>query len=438
MKVVDEDRRRSSAAWLPIIRLTFALASLPVATSEASARQIEGHLSQRDRTPTNVAKECDTTQRASREVRLGTGKQLVYVEPQAVAFGQGRLLALGSPVMRNQMSVAMIGRKPAAGAIISPDGRASIVPMPPGTQRMFAPRIFYQAGSGWHVLWIETAQTDSPRVSQPGVLMYARFDGTDWSLPQRVSSSRSFLTNPTLPSQVVPTREGFALAVPIHRELDSAIVVWVREAGQWREAPVSMARRALYATLVESRGQLVLVYAGRTPDDRVALITTRSHDGARTWSTPTVVTFGSVFEPTVLAGERQLTLVWIDAQSTNNPRGARIAFSRDLGDTWTAPASVLGADEATSVAAVRVSGDWSLVFPTTAGPRRAQDLVVIGRETQKLLARDSVVGKAITIVPVAASKREVFALWNTAEPTATAMLPKLFLLRLRLSCEPPW
>lgn len=207
---------------------------------------------------------CAVVERVSTSARVGVAP--MYVEPQAVAYGRGRLFVLGNPVaIADSGSPQGMRIARAAGAIVSAEGRASIVPLP-GQHRLTGARALYKPGVGWHVLWLDAglaARSDSMGISQRGVVTYAFYDGKSWSRPRPVSGPRQFLANPASMSRMVSTARGFAVALPIRVDNgDTSVVVIANDGGHWREIVVPKTTDALYADLVAPREKLVLVYAG--------------------------------------------------------------------------------------------------------------------------------------------------------------------------------
>lgn len=423
--------------WSALAPAGAASAQTTVESRRATAL-VTGQRRASPRTDNPLGTRCVAARLPSFDVRLSAGNQLLYVEPEAVAYGRKRLLVLGGPVLvRNQSTVtpAAIKGRPAAGALIASDGRAALVPMPPGAQRLFAPRVLYEAGAGWHVLWIGATSNDTARFAYAGAVMYARFDGRSWSRPSRISSPRRFPGNPTLPSALVRTHQGFALALPGDPVTNAGAVILINEAGRWRETVVSVARGAVYAALEELRGQLVLAYSGSTADGDVGLSVTRSQDGGTTWSNAHVVVHGTVYMPRLQATDRDVAIVWIGAEETYNPRGIWIAFSHDVGQSWTAATLVPDGADATSAVSVRLSRGRSLLLHTSLKPRPSRDLVLIEDRNSTLLARDTLEIAPIAVQVAAASDDRIVALWSNADLIAGAQLPRQSLRAFRVSCR---
>jgi hypothetical protein len=417
------------------------LLSVPLSVSAAQSFAVSAAAFQaresRDRGA--QGEQCTATPLRSVAVRLSDGRSL-YVELRAVASGADRILALGTPVLVRQgsdVSPAITSKGTVAGALIGPDGIATLVPSPTGAQELVAPHVHYSAGI-WHVLWMEVMIRDSTRALQTGRVMYAKFDGKKWSTAQSVSSRRTFFLRETSPTHVAVLPRGFGLVKRLHPDSGSGVLVLVNENGRWRETVIPIATPALYATLAGWRDQLFVATVGSLSDGNSALIVTRSSDGGTTWEGTTVVARGTVFEPRLLPGSRELALAWLGADENLNPRGAWMSFAgNSSGTAWTTPAILPDGEDVRSMTSALGAADRLFVLQFS-GPRPpiARTIVSVENRSTSVLRRDTLEGETpIAISPPSILQNDLQALWASAESTSDGWKPKLSLQRFRISCE---
>lgn len=329
------------------------------------------------------------------ELRLRSGSR-VFIDAATVSVGRGRLLALGSRVLTEARGKAIdvtTGAGRAVGLLVSADGRADPVSPPPGDSAVPAARALFEPGEGWHVVWLRTMPGPQSGL-RPGVVMYARFDGSAWSQPIALSGrDEQFYVNPDLPGRLVRTPTGLAVAVPIRPVSgDVGILLYVGGKGRWRERRVAGTRGALYASLAAVGERLVLAYTGVNGAD-VGLFVRRSQDGGASWSAPTMIASGDAYDPKLVHVGDALALAWIGSESFLRPRGVRIAYSRDAGATWGEPAGTPGGADARSLATAQLDRAALLLQYDPESSPPPQRLVLVKADSVAVV--DSSVGAPI-------------------------------------------
>lgn len=205
-----------------------------------------------------------------------------------------------------------------------------------------------------HLFWAQRFNQD---FGEPDTLMYAQWDGREWSSPIDI-----FLTSsPLLPGMHYPTavidEEGYIHMIWIDQNwpsyalyYSSAHVTEARNAKAWQE-PVLLAGDATGTNYsldlaYESPQTLHVIFArvqqGNNPPEQRAVSYTRSTDGGATWSTPldiyTVPDFQSGASNTRLLADRgRLFASWSEWDETGNGHAVYFARSLDSGDRWESP-----------------------------------------------------------------------------------------------------
>ncbi len=205
-----------------------------------------------------------------------------------------------------------------------------------------------------HLFWVQRFNQD---FGEPDTLMYAQWDGREWSKPIDIFLAQS----PNLPGMHYPDavidEDGYIHLIWIDQNwpsyalyYSSAHATEAHNARAWEE-PTMLAGDATGTNYsvdlaYESPQTLHVTFArvqqGENPPEQRAVSYTRSTNGGVTWSTPldiyTIPDFQSGASNTRLLADRgRLFTSWSEWDETGNGRAVYFARSLDGGDRWENP-----------------------------------------------------------------------------------------------------
>lgn len=155
------------------------------------------------------------------------------------------------------------------------------------------------------------------------------------------------------------------------------------------------------------------------------------NNAGATWSIPSPVVKGTVYEPILMTDGRKLLVAWIGSRANLEPRGAHMAISSDLSGQWSAHEPVIGGTNATSIVGASLAAGRWLLIPSGA---KTTETVVVESGKQELLPHDNILDRAVKVAPVTVSTNQVAALWIRPDSGAATVIPRLSVYRLRLAC----
>jgi hypothetical protein len=228
-------------------RATGACMILLLSSTGACARAL-GHASADPSQCTITPERYDT---------LRIGADPVYVEPDAVeSDDEGRLLIMGSNTYRFSRASgewAMVDER-IFGLVFDRDRRVHIVPSPVDAKR-FAGMRALPNGRGWSVVFAELADIQPPGRDAAVALWYGEFDGSRWTVVERLPASDTLLSA-SISSSLSRTATGLVWMAPT-RSPRHGVLVLKREGGVWRGEHVTTIA-AKVEPLVSPSGDLML------------------------------------------------------------------------------------------------------------------------------------------------------------------------------------
>jgi hypothetical protein len=388
-----------------------------------------------------VAQPACSVRTDSLHVRLGNG-QPVYVQPQALTFGNGRLLILGGgPVfLVDPPRRAQIAGGKAVGLLMDTTGKATLVPAPAGVEHMRQPRALFQQGVGWHVVWVPEF-TDAYNRPDSATMMHSVFDGARWSKPSIIARFASYMVIAEGLSGVVGMGEGLAIAMPEGIPGRRRATVLVREAGQWQRYSVPDVRYINYAALARAGEWLVLAYTGRDEDGIPAILAARSRDNGRNWAPPAVISKGTSHqEPTLVAANDRLVLAWTVSPEGWATEKLQWAHSEDAGGRWSAPMDATPeAPKVDYAAAVSSDGRPLIVawlkdrFPVATTTR--QRIGVVLKDSIAWTSDEVLLSPVNPILGGAVAGETMFVTWISNQGTRAEPKSQFYARSLRIRCD---
>jgi hypothetical protein len=281
-----------------------------------------------------------------------------YLEPGALLYLRGRILALSNPVMQwletdrmfdTAKLDAIRGDTAIAkrhflqgGAWIDARGTANLVPRPHLEANLIRPVAAVGRGEVVDVLYgVEGASGSANR------LEYDRFDSNRWEGRQAILDGQ-FIWGPQAP--FVTRGDSLVFAVTDANRQNPAFRLIMRAGSRWREAavPVTSLQRKHATAAFNRRGQPVVVFIGDTVSGHDALYATTilRWDSTAAWSTPVALDrdssmFAYAMSIIPLGGD-SLVLAFERQRGYSGHETVSIAsmLSTDGGTSWSASDSI--------------------------------------------------------------------------------------------------
>ena len=184
-----------------------------------------------------------------------------------------------------------------AGILLQRTGSGLPIPMPPDTRRWIAPRVLAGPAGLAHVVWGSVPDSVIRPSQLVTALWYARFDGGQWSTPERIVSADAIWWDGSSNSAVV-VNDVIHIAAPAYDNTHASrpwrgALYARRAAGKWTSMTLTEGFDFVprYLALdAEGSDHIALYYAGgvalrdRTESNGVGVV--RSADGGLKWSAP--------------------------------------------------------------------------------------------------------------------------------------------------------
>jgi hypothetical protein len=235
------------------------------------------------------------------------------------------------------------------------------------------------AGSA-HVFWGESPDTTAEQFLHVRALMYARFDGTSWSEPERVLTDSTMEWNDVYTSITTMGNDVHVL-IPVDTRGGPTLHVRRRASGAWviKRYPIHTHYTAL---TVLPNGTLLAGYIpSGSPSDRGVVIALASTDSGASWSEPRTIRRtgrGDAYALHFVPARHDLYAVWESSPPRTEAHqllstalekhdSIQAAISTDSGKTWTTlPGLAVAGGVSGLVAAADSSGLVHLAFQTKA------------------------------------------------------------------------
>jgi hypothetical protein len=303
----------------------------------------------------------------------------IYMERPSIVPMPGAVFFIASPTVSFDSigtsvwplargAVAKVADELPMGALVAPDGAATLIPLPNGVPSFpWMPEGVADDSGGANVVWGSDDNNPLPTRANSRSLWYARFSGKRWSAPTRlIATDGTVIWNSANVSPLLVHGGSIHFVVGVmgeglrHFRLDS---------GVWTNRRVEVPRDYMgYPNLaILSSGRMVLIVLGGVfgppPEYTSGFFATWSDNGGVTWSTPIPISTladGPAYDARLLIDDRDILYAFWYQQtdSTGQPaRGTSLggspgrihaAQSMDRGVTWqrSAPTALIdNADE---------------------------------------------------------------------------------------------
>jgi len=251
----------------------------------------------------------DSQWTSPKPLRSEDGRLWSISRPTGAAVRGGTLL-IGSPALKwdlasrarstDTASTETIRGAPWAGVILRPDGKARPVSFPPNTSiRWMAPLALPAGDSAVDVIW--GTHPDSANLSSfiATALWYARFDGIEWTSPQRIAEADAIWWDGST-NAAIRVDKNLHVVTRAYDNTHGARP-WIgaiylrRSSGQWTATPIDPPDFFPRYTALLARDALHvrLIYTGRVREgasvELNGLASIESPDGGSTWGAPSVI-----------------------------------------------------------------------------------------------------------------------------------------------------